>query len=367
MKKGIEVVYLDLHSPEWYEFRLSGIGGSEVGTIMGINKYSTWMRTFHEKLGLVDQRTEDNNLMFWGREHEDKIAEIWQYWDDTPDGYIVNKKNGRIIRKCRNVNGYIRNPKFPWLFASVDRLMNKDGGVNFITGEILPDSCPLECKTLSYWASTVWESKIPQYFYSQVQTYMIILEVDYAEIGILKDGNKFYVEYVQRDPGLCEKIIYDTKNFWYDRVVPGKEAKKKRDYADIQGDIQMWEEYEGIIQHLEPPPDDTEAYKLYMSKKFLYERESIQGTFGLYEAGKRDEVLKKISQEIDRQRRLIGNQMIEYLVRNHCDLIDFGKDGTARWYTKRNIEGRVLNINMSEKPSDDIIYSEFQKINQQCY
>jgi len=367
MKKGLEIFYMDMHSPEWYDFRLRGIGGSEVGTVMGINKYDTWMRTFHEKVGLTDQRLEDNNLMFWGREHEDKIAEIWQYWDDTPDGYIENKKNNRIIRRCRNVNGYVRNPKYPWLFASLDRLMNKDGGVNFITGETLSAACPLECKTLSYWAASVWESGIPQYYFSQVQTYMIIMEVDYAEIAILKDGNKFNVEYVMRDPEWCEKIIHDTRNFWYDRVVPAKEAKKKRDYSELINDFPMAEKYEGILQRLEPPPDDTEAYKKYMAEKFLHEREGVLGTFGLYEAGKRDEVLKKISNEIDRNRRLIANQMIQYLVHNRSDLIDFGKDGTARWYTKRNIEGRVLNINMKEKPSEETIYNEFVKINQQCY
>lgn len=368
MSKPYEIIYMDTHTPEWYEFRRTkGIGGSEAGTVMGINKYETWIRTFHEKVGLMEPRKDDNYLMFWGREHEDKIAEIWQYWDDTPEGYIHNKANNKIIRQCRNVNGYIVNPKYPWLFGSLDRIINKKGGFSFITGEPLEKPAPLECKALTYWASQVWESGIPEYFNAQIHTYMIIMEVDYAEIAILKDGNKFSVEYRERDPELVEKLLHDTKHFWYERVIPAREAYEQRVEADLAGDYEMAEKYDAIIQGLEPPADDTEAYKEYMSKKFLHEREKVQGTFALYDAAKKDEVLKKLRQEIDRNRRLISNQMIEYLVKNHSDLIDFGKDGTVRWYTKKNIDTRILAVNLKEKPTDEAIFREFQKINQLLY
>ena len=321
MKKHLKIHRMKTHTPEWYAFRLNGIGGSEVGTIMAINKYDTWLRIFHEKIGTADQILEDNMKMFWGREHEDKIAEIWQYWDDTPDGFITNKKNDRIIRRCRNVNGYITNPKYPWLFASVDRLINIEGGYNFITGEPLEHEAPLECKTLSYWAARVWESGIPQYFLVQVQTYMLILEVDYAEIAILKDGNYFDVIYVRQDRAMAEKILEDTKSFWFDRIVPAKEAKIKRDLADLSGDTRMAEKYEGIIQRLEPPPDDTEAYKEYMSKKFLKEREKIQGSFELFEVCKRDEMVKKMIQTLAKERQLTRNKMVEFIADNFSLLI----------------------------------------------
>jgi putative phage-type endonuclease len=82
-----------MHTPEWYSFRKNGIGGSEIGTILGLNKYDTVVRVFHEKAGTVEPRKEDNQFMFWGREMEDKIADIWRYYDGTDDGYIENYKN----------------------------------------------------------------------------------------------------------------------------------------------------------------------------------------------------------------------------------------------------------------------------------
>lgn len=362
MKKGIKIVRIEAHTPAWYAYRGNGIGGSEVGTVLGINKYDTWMRIYHEKVGTIDQRIEDNTKMFWGREHEDKISDIWQYWDDTPDGYVNNRNNNRIIRKCKNVNGYIVNPKYPWLFGSLDRLINIEGGANFITGEPLWNEVPLECKTLSYWAASVWESGIPQYFLAQLQTYMIILEVDYAEIAILKDGNDFRVEYIQQDRAMAEKIIEVTKSFWYDRIVPAKEAYRLRNEADISGDVAVAEKYDAIIQKLEPPPDDTEAYKQYMAMKFLKERDRVQGSFALFEICREDEMLKKIIQRLGFKRDYTKNQMIEFMVNNRSDYITFGNEGGVRWVDKRNITTKSLVISLKEKPSEHVVDREIDKL-----
>jgi len=49
MKKDLKIYNIPHHSDEWYAFRQQGIGGSEVGTVLGINKYDTNVRIFHEK------------------------------------------------------------------------------------------------------------------------------------------------------------------------------------------------------------------------------------------------------------------------------------------------------------------------------
>jgi len=38
--------------------------------------------------------------MFWGRELEDKIADIWRYFDGTPDGYIETLRMGRSFENA---------------------------------------------------------------------------------------------------------------------------------------------------------------------------------------------------------------------------------------------------------------------------
>ena len=121
-----------------------------MGTILNLNPYETAARTYHEKIGSMEPMKDDTEFMFWGRELEDKIAEVWQYWDGTDFGYLDNMAEGKIIRRCRKVNGYVVNPDYPWLFGSLDRLINKEGGRNMFTGEPLEEESILECKTLSY-------------------------------------------------------------------------------------------------------------------------------------------------------------------------------------------------------------------------
>ncbi len=204
MKSKLKIHRIPLHSDAWYNFRTTGIGGSDMGGILGWNKNESLAKIFYEKIGEHSIVREGTTYMFWGREMEDKIAEIWKYWDGSEFGYINNREVGKIIRKCKNTDGYITNPDYPWLFASLDRLINKDGGVNMISGEMLTEEGILECKNQGFWAKQVWESGMPDYFIAQIHTYMIILEVDYAEIAILTNGNEFRVEYIKRDETTCE-------------------------------------------------------------------------------------------------------------------------------------------------------------------
>jgi putative phage-type endonuclease len=367
MRSDLKIVRIEQHTPEWYEFRKDGIGGSEIGTILGLNKYDTVVRVFHEKVGTVGPRLEDNEYMFWGRELEDKIAEIWKYYDGTKDGYIENFKNGKVIRECRNINGYVINPKYPWLFASLDRVMNIKGGVNLITGQPLETEGVLECKGLSYWGSQVWQDGIPIYYLAQVHQYMIITEADYAEIAILQDGNNFKVEKVPRDEQLCERIIDISKMFWENRVLPAKEAFAKRQIAEIDRNIPEMEKYDEIIMRHEPEPDRSEAYKEFMEERFLKEREVVEGSIDQYALCKKDTLLRKISSRIDEERTGIKNLLLQVLGRSGAEVIDFAKLGNVTWAERKGAKNRTFTIRIKENPTEDQVENEFKKINLNAY
>jgi len=363
MNSKLEIHPIPYGTPSWHQFRLNGIGGSEVGSILNLNKWETAARIYHEKIGNLEPQTEDTEFMFWGRRHEDAIADTWQYWDGTDEGYIENQKAGKIIRKCRRINGYAVNPDYPWLFASLDRLINKEGGINMLTEEVLTEEAILECKTLSHWAASSWEDGLPIYFITQIQTYMIVYEVDYAEIAILKDGNKFSVEYVQRDDKLCQQIIDFTKSFWYDRVVPAKKALEARSQYELEGRIEESEKEEAIIGQLEPDPDGTEAYREFMSEKFLKEREEVEGSMEMFDICKKDEMLKKMEGRIKKERSLFKNTLIKWIVDKAAEFVDFDSLGNYRFYLRKGGKNRTLAINIKEKPGDERVEEEFNKFN----
>ncbi len=366
MKEGLRLFEMETHTPEWYDFRKNGIGGSEIGTILGLNKYDTAARLYHEKVGTYVPEDMDNRLMFWGREHEEKIAEIWQYWDGTDDGYVANKKNGKIIRTCKVVDGYVVNPKYPWLFASVDRLMDKDTAINMITGEPLNDEGILEIKTLSYWAANVWEDGIPPYYLAQITQYMIIFELDYAEIAILKDGNQFDVEYLERNEDLVDRLLIKSKDFWYNQVLPARKAKEERDKADIEGNYQVAEKNDSIIQHLEPSPDHTKAYQEFMAERYMKVREKMKGSMKLYTLCQKDEVLKKIIKVLSDKRDLIKNILSLEMVKNNTDYIDFGSMGSVNW-PEKNGKRQSPIVRLKDKPDQEAIEKEADIVDLNIY
>ena len=367
MRSDLVITRIEPHTDAWFNFRTNGIGGSEISTVLGLNKYDTVTRTFYEKIKAIPPRQIDNSKMFFGRYMEDKIGDLWQYFDGSEDGWIENYKNNKIIRKCRNINGYVVNPDYPWLFASLDRVINIAGGINLLTGEKLTTEAVLEIKTLSYWSASMWTDGIPISYLLQVHQYMIIMETDYAELAILKDGNTFSVEKVQRDEDLCKRIIDISKSFWYNLVVPAKKAQENKSLAEKAGNILEVEKWEAEVQRYEPEPDNSEAYREFQSERFLRERESIEGTMQLYDICKHDKVLNGISGLIEEERNGLKNILIKQLTLAGAEMIDFGRLGSATWSERKGAKSRTFNNRIKEKPSEEQLLEEFKKINLDCY
>jgi putative phage-type endonuclease len=363
MRSDLQITRIPQHTDEWFEYRKSGIGGSEIATVLGLNKYNTVTRVFYEKIGAIEPQKIDNAKMFFGRYMEDKIADLWKFYDGTETGWIENYKNNKVIRECRNVNGFVVNPSYPWLFASLDRVINKKGGVNLITAQPLTTEAVLEIKTLGYWSASMWTDGIPISYLLQIHVYMIILETDYAEIAILQDGNDFRVEKYMRDDKLCQRIIDISKSFWHNLVLPAKEAQAKRREAEKAGNMAEVEKYDALVQKYEPEPDQSEAYTAFMNEKFLKTRDTIEGNMELYDLAKKDKMLNAVKGVIDDERTGIKNVFVKQLTLVGAEQVDFGKLGTISWDERKGSKNRVFSNRIKEKPSDDRVMKEFKKLN----
>lgn len=342
MKSHLKVHHIPSHTPEWYEFRKNGIGGSEVGTVLGLNDYTSAVILYYEKLGLRDPRKEQNEPMFWGSQLEDEIAEKWQYWDGTTEGMIAHYNNNSIVRQCRKVNGYITNPKYPHLFASVDRLMNISGGFRMDegrAGEALTEEGILECKQLSHWAAQKWESGVPIYYLTQVQDYQMILETDYAEIAILKDGNKFECFPVPASESTQQYILNHTTDFWYNRIVPAKEAVEQFRLGNMSE-----QEMDTIVQKYEPEPDSTEAYKEFVSEKFKKEREEMFAEHSHVRLIEQYVGLREAKKLIEEQYDTIGNTLRNIFRKEQVEFIKSTDGHKARFYARKGASQPTLDV-----------------------
>ena len=90
---GITCIYKENMSiTEWLDTRMDGVGGSDVGVILGVNPWMCATRLFFEKLRLSEPKNLNAvDSVHWGRLYEHIILDQTQYWDESdPNGYMVN-------------------------------------------------------------------------------------------------------------------------------------------------------------------------------------------------------------------------------------------------------------------------------------
>lgn len=241
---GLEFVNFN-NREDWLAQRQQmGVGGSESAAILGLSPYSCSAQVFYEKLGLASKRN-TSLAMIIGNEDEDKIARLWSYYDPQVgiDSIPLNYQSGGVVRKPMKLARIIRNPDYPFLFANPDRLF-KQGKQRAI----------LEIKTINHWEAQKWESGVPIHYIIQIQHYMLVCKVKYAELAILESNSKIDVIPFEASKEIQDRIIEKCGAFWNDVA----EARKVLEAGGMELDI----------QHLVPPPDGSDAYTDFLKEKY---------------------------------------------------------------------------------------------------
>ncbi|MGW0837095.1 YqaJ viral recombinase family nuclease [Streptomyces prunicolor] len=60
-------------SDAWHAARANGIGGSEIGAVMGISPHESPFSLWHRKKGMIAP-VEETDVMYWGKKHEPTIC-----------------------------------------------------------------------------------------------------------------------------------------------------------------------------------------------------------------------------------------------------------------------------------------------------
>jgi putative phage-type endonuclease len=101
----------EMSRAEWLQERTKGIGGSDAGVILGLNKYRTAFELWLEKTGQVDPQEIDNEAIYWGNEMENVIAKEFEK---------------RTDKKVRRSNFMFTHPDYPFIKANIDRFIVGD-------------------------------------------------------------------------------------------------------------------------------------------------------------------------------------------------------------------------------------------------
>lgn len=183
---------------EWLRHRESGIGSSEVGTILGLNPYETPYQLWRRKKGLDAPKVE-NFAMRAGHYLEDAVSLF--YRDET----------GKEIIKSSAGDWLIVNKEKEYLRVSPDRTF-------WIPGMPKSDRNKgiLECKTTQM---EVDGDSLPQHWFCQLQYQLGVAELEQGAIAWLTMGREFGYRDMLFDKEFYDYMIEEVDRFWTDNIV----------------------------------------------------------------------------------------------------------------------------------------------------
>jgi len=251
-----------LSEAEWQSLRQTFVnkgmvGGSDSGTLLGLNQYKSPINMFYQCLGLGSLPSIMNAAMLHGKQLEDYVAKCWQYYDGTDEGWVENTLKDNKIKRFKKLRSIVINPKYPVLFANVDGIITKHPNYGKKRGI-------LEIKTISGYSADSYEAGIPPNYLIQVQHYMLVMELNYAEICYLKDGRQLGCVTFEKDKELQDRILHEAVEF-QQRVLT---AKQETEGLDPDQALQVASQYE-------PDADNSQAFNAFISEKHKAREEEI--------------------------------------------------------------------------------------------
>lgn len=199
-------------SKEQLEERLTGLGGSDIGAIAGVNDYKSIHDIYNEKRQLVAP-FEGNAATDFGNIMEPVILEWYRGQLEDTDFLVSTQRD------------YVRHAEYPWMLALTDGLVSEKARDE--SGEIIPLSYRrgiVEAKTAHWRMADQWGEQgtdiIPKSYLLQVAWYMAILDVNWCDVVVLI-APEFRTYRITRDMELEAKLIQMGSDFWHNHVLTG--------------------------------------------------------------------------------------------------------------------------------------------------
>lgn len=207
----------DEERSEWLKTRTNTIGGSEIGSIAGYNKYGSALTVFNDKLGL-GKKFEGNIHTLFGNRMEPIIRE-WVQEDFEKNTNVklntyeypfmmVDKENEYFSANIDGI-GILQESYTYW--------ENRDTGeIKFIpAGEMFG----LEIKTGSEFLKKMWAGEeIPDSYYCQCQWYMGVTGLKYFLIIYLL-GKEVKWKVVPRNDDDIKELRNIGQEFWKNNIL----------------------------------------------------------------------------------------------------------------------------------------------------
>ncbi|HLP97636.1 MAG TPA: YqaJ viral recombinase family protein [Sideroxyarcus sp.] len=230
-----EPVFLGRHesgSEEWHELRAQGIGGSEVGTILGLNKWESAFTLWCKKTGRIEGNIPVSEAMEWGSRLEPVILDKW--------------REEHVFVNCIEQPGTYCHPDHPWMIANPDAIYTDP------TGDW---KGIIEVKTAQF--EDDWADGVPRHYEAQVQWYLQILGLEHAYVVALFHGNRYREFEVHANP-LAQEAALDAASVFWACVVNDMQP-------DFDGSMSTYQ----TVRTIHPDIEDGEVELGYLGEQYF--------------------------------------------------------------------------------------------------
>lgn len=190
-----------LSREEWLKLRTTGIGGSDAGAILGLNKYSTPLSVYLAKKDFASFG--GNAATEWGNILEDPIRQ---------------KAKADLGIEIETVPGMFTNKERSFMNANFDGLVFV-AGEKEIAGSVVSGLGGHEIKT-SRTGEDFTNDEVPDSYYVQVQHYMAVTGLSWFVLTVFifdKYEGRHYV--IPRNDDFIAQLIDRETDFWKNNVL----------------------------------------------------------------------------------------------------------------------------------------------------
>lgn len=182
-----------------------GIGGSECGSLFGINPFDNNISVFNNKMGIEKEEEIDpvNQFRFdYGHCAEEPVSK-----------YVAKRLHAE---KMWNDTVMYRHPYYPWMIADLDRRLLLKGK----SGELF--NAILELKTANWKKKEEWQDgNVPESYVMQVRHYMSVMNINVTFITCCFGNSALEIPItrIPRDRDAENGVVDIEREFWLNNVL----------------------------------------------------------------------------------------------------------------------------------------------------
>ena len=263
---------------QWLEARKCGIGGSDAASVLGLNPYKSSVSVYIEKVDYIHGVSmSDKNINGCKIDNSNEEANYRMELGNKLEDFVANEFSLKTGLKVRNVNGILKNDKYPFAIANIDRA-------------VVGEKAFLECKVTNSYSKKVWQMGVPIHYQIQVNHYMAVTGATHCYVAALIGNEELIIHRIDRDEEIIDEIMKLEAMFW-DKCILGGEIPAPDGSLD----------YSIVLQGLYKDSKDEEL--------ILFEQEKLLDRYDEITA-----IYKEIEVERKKIEQYIQVQMKEYEV-----------------------------------------------------